>query len=47
MDDKRRPVVLSGAEASGRDSLGSNLMAMLLVGLVLVVVGAVAVMTFV
>lgn len=43
----QKPIVLSGDAASGRDSAGSSLVAMLVAGLVLVVVGAIAVMMFV
>lgn len=42
-----KPVVLSGDEASGRDSQGSSLMPMLVAGLVLVTLGAVVIMMFV
>lgn len=45
--DNQRRVELSGDNASGRDSHGSTLVAMLIVGLVLVVAGAVVVMAFV
>lgn len=40
-------VVLSGDQASGRDSEGSSLLPMLIAGLVLVTVGALVLMTFV
>lgn len=42
-----RPVVLSGDDASGRDSQGSSLMPMLVAGLVLVAIGALVIMAFV
>jgi hypothetical protein len=47
MGDKRQSIELSSEAASGRDSRGSNLMMMLIAGLILVVIGAVAVMMFV
>ncbi|MBN9070337.1 MAG: hypothetical protein J0H34_01820 [Rhizobiales bacterium] len=40
-------VELSGDKASGRDTGGSSLLPMLAAGLVLVVIGAIAVMAFV
>lgn len=43
----RKPVVLSGDDASGRDSQGSSLVPMLIAGLILVTIGAVVVMAFV
>lgn len=43
----RERVILSGDEASGRDSEGSSLLPMLVAGLVLVTVGAIVLMTFV
>lgn len=42
-----RRVELSGDDASGRDPHGSTLVTMLIVGLLLVVAGAVVVMAFV
>ena len=49
MDDseKRDRVVLSGEQASGRDSEGSSLIPMLVAGLILVTIGALVVMVFV
>ena len=44
---KRGPVILSGQDASGRDGEGSSLVPMLIVGLVLVTIGALAIMAFV
>lgn len=43
----RNPIVISGDEASGRDSHGSSLLPMLVAGLVAVTLGAIAVMAFV
>jgi hypothetical protein len=42
-----KPVVITGDEASGRDSKGSSLIPMLVAGLIAVTVGAILVMTFV
>lgn len=47
MSEKKQPVILSADQASGRDSGGSNLVPMLIAGLVLIAVGAVVVMMFV
>lgn len=44
---KREHLVFSGENVSGRDLNGSSLMPMLVVGLVLIVLGAMAVMLFV
>ena len=46
-DNGSQRVVVSADAASGRDSDGSSLMPMLIAGLVLIVIGAVAVMAFV
>jgi len=45
--DGHERTVLSGDSASGRDSQGSSLLPMLVAGLVLILVGAIVVMTFV
>jgi hypothetical protein len=45
--EKRDHLVFSGENASGRDIGGSSLIPMLIAGLVLITVGAVAVMAFV
>lgn len=47
MTNLRKPVVISGDNASGRDTQGSSLVPMLVAGLILVAVGAVVVMAFV
>lgn len=47
MSEKKRTVILSADQASGRDSQGSSLMPMLIAGLILIAVGAVVVMMFV
>lgn len=44
---RNRGVALSGDEASGRASAGSSLLPMLVVGLVLIVIGAAVVMAVV
>ena len=45
--DKQKHVELSQSQASGADASGSTLLPMLIAGLVLIIIGAVAVMTFV
>ncbi|MEW9806636.1 hypothetical protein [Mesorhizobium marinum] len=47
MSRSKEPVILSGDQASGRDSHGSSLVPMLVAGLLLIAVGSVVVMTFV
>ena len=46
-NNRNRGVALSGDEASGSDSAGSSLLPMLVVGLVLIVIGAAVVMAVV
>ncbi|EEZ34103.1 MULTISPECIES: hypothetical protein [unclassified Brucella] len=43
----KKAVTLSGDQSSGGDSAGSTLTPMLIVGLVLVIIGGIAVMMFV
>lgn len=45
--EANKPVVSSSEAASARDEQASNLMAMLIAGLALVVIGGIAVMAFV
>lgn len=45
--NKQERTILSADSASGRDSQGSSLVPMLVAGLVLILIGAVVVMTFV
>ncbi|MFC5387506.1 hypothetical protein ACFPLB_16220 [Aquamicrobium segne] len=46
-DSDHRHIELSGEQASGQDAQGSTLMPMLIVGLVLIVIGAITIMIFV
>ena len=46
-EETRKPFVFSSEDVSGRDTNGSSLMPMLVVGLILIGIGAAAVMFFV
>lgn len=46
-DESRKPIVIAGDAASGRDSDGSTLVPMLIAGLILISIGSVVLMAFV
>ncbi len=46
-NERRKPVVFSSEDVSGRDLSGSSLMPMLIAGLILLTLGYLAIMVFV